>query len=316
MAKKVAIVNAYYPNYDNEKRILSEVGGEVAYYEVGDDLDKLIEVAHDASAVMTRETKLPKAFIDSLENCEVIVRYGVGVDNIDLEAAKARGIKVANVGGYGTDVVAEHAVALMFAAARRIAKRDRDVREGAWDIGAAEPMYSFVGKTLGVIGLGKIGRAFIQKVSGLGFAKVLGYDPYVTDLDGVELTDLDTIYEQADVISLHTPLTDGNYHMIDYKQFDKMKDTAILVNDARGPLINEAALAEALKNHKIFAAGIDTFEQEPPAADNPLFGLDNVTVSDHTGWYAVESLGRLQSQAAEEVARVFRGEDPLSWVNQ
>ncbi len=316
MSKKVAIINAYYPDYENEKRILAPFDAEVTHTVTGDDLEKTIAAARDADAVMTRETKLPREFMESLDHCQVIVRYGVGVDNIDLDAARECGIKVANVGNYGTDVVAEHAVALMFAAARRIVTRDADVRAGKWDIGAAEPLISFTGKTLGVIGCGAIGRAFIKKVSGLGFGQVLGYDPYIKSVDGVVMSDLDTIFKNADVISLHMPLTPETRHMVNADRFAQMKKTAIIINDARGGLIDETALVTALKTGQIFAAGIDVFEQEPPEVSDELFSLKNVVVSDHTGWYAVESLARLQSMAAEEIARVFSGEEPKSWVNQ
>jgi len=316
MSKKVAIINAYYPDYENEKRILAPFDAEVTHTVTGDDLEKTIAAARDADAVMTRETKLPREFMESLDHCQVIVRYGVGVDNIDLDAARECGIKVANVGNYGTDVVAEHAVALMFAAARRIVTRDADVRAGKWDIGAAEPLISFTGKTLGVIGCGAIGRAFIKKVSGLGFGQILGYDPYIKSVEGVVMSDLDTIFKNADVISLHMPLTPETRHMVNADRFAQMKNTAIIINDARGGLIDETALVTALKTGQIFAAGIDVFEQEPPEVSDELFSLKNVVVSDHTGWYAVESLARLQSMAAEEIARVFSGEEPKSWVNQ
>ena len=316
MSKKVAIINAYYPDYENEKRILAPFDAEVTHTVTGDDLEKTIAAARDADAVMTRETKLPREFMESLDHCQVIVRYGVGVDNIDLDAARECGIKVANVGNYGTDVVAEHAVALMFAAARRIVTRDADVRAGKWDIGAAEPLISFTGKTLGVIGCGAIGRAFIKKVSGLGFGQILGYDPYIKSVEGVVMSDLDAIFKNADVISLHMPLTPETRHMVNADRFAQMKNTAIIINDARGGLIDETALVTALKTGQIFAAGIDVFEQEPPEVSDELFSLKNVVVSDHTGWYAVESLARLQSMAAEEVARVFSGEEPKSWVNQ
>lgn len=316
MSKKVAIINAYYPDYENEKRILAPFNAEVTHTVTGDDLEKTIAAARDADAVMTRETKLPREFMESLDHCQVIVRYGVGVDNIDLDAARECGIEVANVGNYGTDVVAEHAVALMFAAARRIVTRDADVRAGKWDIGAAEPLISFTGKTLGVIGCGAIGRAFIKKVSGLGFGQVLGYDPYIKSVDGVVMSDLDTIFKNADVISLHMPLTPETRHMVNADRFAQMKNSAIIINDARGGLIDETALVTALKTGQIFAAGIDVFEQEPPEISDELFSLKNVVVSDHTGWYAVESLARLQSMAAEEIARVFSGEEPKSWVNK
>ncbi|MDD4495076.1 MAG: C-terminal binding protein [Eubacteriales bacterium] len=316
MSKKVIIINAYYPDYEVEKSILSEFGAEVSHVDTGKNLQRTIEAARFADAVMTRETELPRQFIESLEKCRVIVRYGVGVDNIDLAAAKERGIYVANVGDYGTETVAEHAVALMFAVARRITVRDADVRNGAWDIGAAEPLYSFVGKTLGVAGCGKIGRAFIRKASALGFERILGFDPYVSALEGVEMTDMRNLLSSSDIISLHMPLTDENRHIINSEVFGLMKRKAILVNTSRGGLIDEAALVDALREDRIFGAGIDVYEHEPPYKDNPLFKLKNVTLSDHTGWYSVDSLALLQRKAALEVARVFKGEQPNSWVNR
>jgi len=152
-------------------------------------LKKTIEAARFADAIMTRETELPRRFIESLENCKVIVRYGVGVDNIDLERLRKEEYTLPMSGDYGTETVAEHTVALMFAVARRIAGRDAAVREGAWDIGAAEPLYSLSEKFSEFAGCGKIGRAFIKKASSLGFSRILCYDPYVSEIEGSEMTD-------------------------------------------------------------------------------------------------------------------------------
>jgi D-3-phosphoglycerate dehydrogenase len=316
MTKKVVLLNVQYPHYETEKRVLEPLGAELSPIVTGDDLGASIEAARFADAVMTRETKLPRAFIEALERCKVIVRYGVGVDNIDLEAAKERRIYVANVGDYGTETVADHAIALMYAVARRIARRDRDVRNGAWDIGAREPLLSLDGKVLGVAGCGKIGRAFIRKCSCLGFAKILGYDPFAQNIEGVEMTSLDALLRNADFISLHMPLTPNTVHMLNEKTLAVMKPGAVIVNTSRGGLIKQDDLAEALRRNRIFGAGIDVFEQEAPAKDNPLFSLENVVVSDHTGWYSVESLEKLQYKAAMEAARVFKNEAPESWVNR
>ena len=316
MPKKVVLINVNYPNYEVEKRILSPLDAEVIHVVTRDDLNASIEAARFADAVMTRETLLPKAFIEALQQCKVIVRYGVGVDNIDLETARKRGIYVANVNDYGTEAVSDHAIALMYGVARRIVQRDQDVRRGLWDIGAKEPLCSFYGKTLGVAGCGKIGRTVIRKCSCLGFSNVLGYDPYVEHIDGVRMTDMTTLIENADVISLHMPLTPESKHMINKETLKKMKPNAILINTSRGSLVNQEDLAEALRQNKIFGAGIDVFEQEPPARDNPLFSLKNVIVTDHTSWYSVESLEKLQYKAAMEVARVLKGEKPESWVNR
>ena len=316
MPKKVVLINVNYPHYEVEKRILSPLDAEVIHVVTGDDLNASMEAARFSDAVMTRETFLPKAFIEALQQCKVIVRYGVGVDNIDLETARQRKIYVANVGDYGTQTVADHAIALMYGVARRIVQRDHDVRSGAWDIGAKEPLYSFDGKTLCVAGCGKIGRAFIKKCSCLGFSRILGFDPYVEKIDGVQMTDMAALLENADVLSLHMPLSPESRHIINRESLNKMKPNAILINTSRGSLINQEDLAEALRQNKIFGAGIDVYEQEPPAKDNPLFSLKNVIVTDHTSWYSIESLEKLQYKAAMEVARVFRGEKPESWLNR
>jgi D-3-phosphoglycerate dehydrogenase len=177
-------------------------------------------------------------------------------------------------------------------------------------------MYRVAGRTLGLIGYGRIARAFERKMRGFGVDRVLIYDPYATDVSGVERVDLDTLCSESDYISLHAPLTAQNAHLLDRERFARMKPTAIVVNTARGGLIDEAALIEALSAGRIFGAGIDVYETEPPSRDNPLFALDNVVVSDHTGWYSEESVAELQTKAAEEVARVFRGEAPRHWLNR
>ena len=315
MSKKIVLINVNYPGYKVEERILSPFNAEIIHVVTNDDLNASIEAARFADAVMTRETLLPKTFIESLQQCKIIVRYGVGVDNIDLETARERRIYVANVGDYGTETVADHAVALMYAVARRIAQRDQDVRKGAWGIGAREPLYSFGGKTLGVVGCGKIGMAFIKKCSCLGFSKILGYNRGSKHIDGVQMTDFNTLLENSDVIALHLPLNPESKHIMNKKTFEKMKPNAILVNTSRGGLVNQEDLVQALEQGRIFGAGIDVFEQEPPLQDNPLFQLKNVVASDHTGWYSVESLEKLQYKAAMEVARVLEGGKPESWVN-
>ncbi|NLP31201.1 MAG: C-terminal binding protein [Clostridiales bacterium] len=316
MGLSVVIINANYPHYEVEKSVLAPFDAKVSHVVTGNNLSKTIEAAQFADAIMTRETELPRQLIDKLENCKVIVRYGVGVDNIDLEAAARKKIYVANVKDYGTETVAEHAIALMFAVARRVVSRDRSVRNGRWDIGANEPLYSFVGKTVGIVGCGRIGKAFLRKISSLGFAKILVYDPYIDFCEGAEMTDLATLFESSDVISLHLPLSEDNKHLINEDLISRMKKNSIIINTSRGALIDEKHLIKALEEEKIFGAGLDVFESEPPPLSHPLFSLENVVVSDHTGWYSVESLELLQRKAAEEVARVFSNQPPLSWVNR
>ena len=174
------------------------------------------------------------------------------------------------------------------------------------------------GRVLGLVGYGRIARALERKMRGLGVARVLVYDPLVQAgaLSGVESVDLNSLCQESDFISLHAPLTRDTSRIIDSARIALMKPTAILVNTARGGLIDETALVEALRSKRIFGAGIDVFQHEPPSRDHPLFALDNVVLSDHTAWYSEESVAELQTKAAQEIARVFRGESPEHWVNR
>lgn len=273
----------------------------------------------NADAIMVREATVSRPMIEAMQQCRVIVRYGVGVDNIDSQAAKEKGIYVANVPDYGSEDVAEHALALLLAATRRIATRNRDVRDGQWGIGQREPMFRLAGKILGVVGFGRISRCFVQKASGIGFKRILVVDPLLTDKQasqaGVTRVNLDTLCREADFISLHAPLTPDTHHLIGEAELAKMKPSAVLVNTSRGGLIDEQALINALLQQRIFAAGLDVFESEPLSAKSPLLQMDNTLCTDHTAWFTEESVVELQSKAAHEVRRAFEGEHPLNWVN-
>jgi D-3-phosphoglycerate dehydrogenase len=254
--------------------------------------------------------------MDRMPACRAIVRYGIGVDNIDRDAARARKIHVANVPDYGTEEVSDQALALVMAVARRVVTRDREVRDGAWNIGPAQKVYRLAGKTLGLIGYGRIAQAFERKMRGVGMDRVMVFDPYATLPAGVEAAGVEAICREADLVSLHAPLTPETRHILDAQRIALLKPTAIVVNTSRGPLIDEPALVDALRGRRIFGAGLDVFEAEPLAQGNPLRDLDNVVLSDHCGWYSEESVQDLQRKAAEEVARVFRGKAPLNWLNR
>ncbi|MFZ5816612.1 MAG: C-terminal binding protein [Bacillota bacterium] len=314
---RIVMINAHYPHYEAEREILAPLGAELAHIATGGDSARVIEAVREADAVLVRETPLPAGAIAAMSRCRVIVRYGVGVDNIDLAAARERRIFVANVPDYGSEEVSDHALALLMAVSRRIVTRDRAVRGGAWGVGPREPVYGFRGRTLGIIGYGRIGRAFHRKAAPLGFGRTLVHDPYLAAApEGVEPVGLERLCRESDVISIHSPRTAENYHLISAPQIALMKPNAILVNTGRGGLIDEEALAAALAEGRIFGAGLDVFESEPPDTTHPLFGLSNVILTDHTGWYSEECLYDLQTKAAQEVARVLTGERPRSWVNR
>ncbi|HAO0394933.1 TPA: C-terminal binding protein, partial [Escherichia coli] len=306
-------------NYSAEENILQDWDPQFVVVPANASLEEKLRQVSNADAIMVREATVSRPMIEAMQQCRVIVRYGVGVDNIDSQAAKEKGIYVANVPDYGSEDVAEHALALLLAATRRIATRNRDVRDGQWGIGQREPMFRLAGKILGVVGFGRISRCFVQKASGFGFKRILVVDPLLTDEQasqaGVTRVNLDTLCREADFISLHAPLTPDTHHLIGEAELAKMKPSAVLVNTSRGGLIDEQALINALLQKRIFAAGLDVFESEPLSAKSPLLQMDNTLCTDHTAWFTEESVVELQSKAAHEVRRAFEGEHPLNWVN-
>lgn len=317
--KKIVVIEPGYLNYSAEENILQDWDPQFVVVPANASLEEKLRQVSNADAIMVREATVSRPMIEAMQQCRVIVRYGVGVDNIDSQAAKEKGIYVANVPDYGSEDVAEHALALLLAATRRIATRNRDVRDGQWGIGQREPMFRLAGKILGVVGFGRISRCFVQKASGFGFKRILVVDPLLTDEQasqaGVTRVNLDTLCREADFISLHAPLTPDTHHLIGEAELAKMKPSAVLVNTSRGGLIDEQALINALLQKRIFAAGLDVFESEPLSAKSPLLQMDNTLCTDHTAWFTEESVVELQSKAAHEVRRVFEGEHPLNWVN-
>ncbi|EPZ8636739.1 C-terminal binding protein [Escherichia coli] len=317
--KKIVVIEPGYLNYSAEENILQDWDPQFVVVPANASLEEKLRQVSNADAIMVREATVSRPMIEAMQQCRVIVRYGVGVDNIDSQAAKEKGIYVANVPDYGSEDVAEHALALLLAATRRIATRNRDVRDGQWGIGQREPIFRLAGKILGVVGFGRISRCFVQKASGIGFKRILVVDPLLTDKQasqaGVTRVNLDTLCREADFISLHAPLTPDTHHLIGEAELAKMKPSAVLVNTSRGGLIDEQALINALLQQRIFAAGLDVFESEPLSAKSPLLQMDNTLCTDHTAWFTEESVVELQSKAAHEVRRAFEGEHPLNWVN-
>lgn len=310
----VVVVGHGYADYATEEAILRPYGvGRIA--PVAADDPALSEHLARAAAVLVRETPITRAHLDAAPLLRVIVRYGIGVDNIDLAAARERRVYVANVPAYGTEDVSDHALALYLAVQRRIVTRDRAVRSGAWNVGPAEPIRRSATLRFGLVGYGRIARAFHRKIAALGTGAVLVHDPELDHApSGTRLVDLHTLASESDVVSLHAPLVDATRGMIDAAFFDRMREGAILVNTARGGLVDEAALLDALRSGRI-RAGLDVYAVEPPRADHPIFERDDVVLSDHTGWYSENSVEELQAGAAQEVARVLDGHPPASWLN-
>jgi len=317
---KVVVIEPGYTDYGAERAVLAPFNAEVQAIDWDGDAAAITAAVADANAVLVRESPISAAVIDAMQDCKIIVRYGVGTDNIDVKAAQRRGIPVANVPTYGIDSVSDHAVALMLAVNRRIVTRDREVREGQWGIGQKQIVLPLRGTTLGLFGFGRIAHRAHEKFKAFGFARTMVVDPSLSAEEAEEAdvvrTDFETLCRESDVISLHAPLIDATRHIFNEAAFALMKPTAILVNVGRGPLVDEAALVAALRENRIFGAGLDVFEQEPPGPDHPLMALNNAVLSDHAAWYSDASVAELQTKAAEQIALVFRGERPTAWVNR
>lgn len=304
-----------YADYDQEEELLAEVGARFALRPCRQDEAAAQAAVRDADVVLVRESPVNRRVIDAMEHCQAIIRYGIGVDNIDQTAARERSIQVANVPDYGTEEVSSHAVALALSVARHLGLHDAEVRAGRWSTGVLQPMVRWRGRTLGLVGFGRIARMTLEKLRGFGFGRVLVYDPAAELPPGVERVDMDKLCTHADVISLHAPLNNDTRHLINARRLALMRTTAILVNTARGGLVDTDALYQALKERRILGAGLDVFEHEPPGA-HPLLQLDNVIVTNHMGWYSEESMRELQRKTAEEAVRVLRGHPPLHWLNR
>ena len=315
---KVIVTDDRYGSYEEEKTVLKEIGASVEVHNLGNE-GQTIEVLRDADGILVNLHPLPATVIQELQKCRVISRYGVGYDNVSVETATAKGIWVARVPDYCLEDVSDQALALLLGCVRKVAFKDRRIREGAWNLHREQPSYRITEKTLGLIGYGAIARTLHRKISGFGLGRVLVFDPYLDpkkiEENGAESATLRSLLKNSDYISVHAPLNDGTQGLIGSRELSLMKKTAILVNTSRGPLLEEKAVAEALANGKIAAAGLDVFEAEPLPAESPLRQLDNVILSDHTGWYSEESVTELKTKAAQNVLAVLNGGKPIYPVN-
>jgi D-3-phosphoglycerate dehydrogenase len=275
------------------------------------------EAGREADALLVNMAPLNAEAIAGLDKCRVIARYGVGLDNVDLAAAKARGIVVRNVPGYCDREVAEHTLGLILALARRIPERDAAVRAGRWN--AVAPGKRVSGTTLGILGFGGSGKAVARAGLGLGFTEILVWSPHITEarikafLDGtpaslgivVRPASLDELLEKADWVTVHLPLLADTRNMFDAPTFARMKPDAHFINTSRGGLVDEKALAAALLSGHIGGAGLDVYQGEPLPADSPLRGLPNLVYSDHSAYASVESIAELRRRTAENALAVL-----------
>ncbi len=297
------------PLHEKAIEVLKDAGFDVVYEEYPDE-ERLVELVWDVEAVIVRsKPKVTRRVIEAAPKLKVIGRAGVGLDNIDLEAAKERGIKVVNSPAASSRSVAELAIGLIFNVARKIAFADRTMREGIWAKKQCMGI-ELEGKTLGIVGFGRIGYQIAKIARALGMNLLL-YDPYpnferAKEVGG-KFVELEELLRESDVVTLHVPLLDSTYHLINEERLKLMKPTAILINAARGAIVDTEALVKALKEGWIYGAALDVYEEEPLPKDHPLTELDNVVLTPHIGASTVEAQMRAGVQVAEQIVEILKG---------
>jgi D-3-phosphoglycerate dehydrogenase len=300
-----------------ENDVIARAGGQ--FIDASDQpLEQALRLCERADGILVRRLQFTRPLLSQLRCCKVMVRYGVGFDNIDLDAATDAGIIVSHVPVYCVDEVSNHAIGLLLACVRHLVSTHQKLERGAWDVNRSDPVFRTAGRTLGLAGLGNLGRAVARKMAAWDL-RLIAFDPYVDPAKaqalGVTLVDFDTLCRESDYLSLHVPLLTETRHLIDERALALMKPGAILVNTARGPVIDTNALLAALDSGHIAQAGLDVFEEEPLPADSPLRSHPKVVLTDHMAWYSEESQAELQTRAAEEIVRVCRGGLPNAVAN-
>jgi len=320
MPFKVVIADPPAADPDVEAAVLAASGLELDTRYLGTrDAALVVEAAADADALVVSWVHLGRAELAQLQRCRVIARYGIGVDMIDLDAATELGIMVCNTARYCLDEVSNHAIGLLLMLNRQLLADIDSVRAGGWYRAEAAPPRRLAGQRLGLVGLGNIGRLVASKARAFGL-DVIAYDPYLREAqatnDSIALVDLDELMASSDYVSVHCPLNASTRHLIGRRQLELMKPTAYLINTARGPIVDQAALLEVLRKRAIAGAGLDVFEQEPLAADDPLRSLDNVLLTPHSASISVESGLDCRRAAVEHVITTLRGGVPTDLVNR
>lgn len=326
MGLKVVYTDYFYDSVELEFEILHELDNlqvvDLTEMQAGGikEPQALIEHVKDADAIVTQFAKITSEVIDAMPKCRVIARHAIGVDTIDVPAASSRNIVVANVPDYCIEEVSDTAIAHILNAVRHISESDRLLRDGRWEYQRIKPTQRFSQQTVGLLAFGHIARRVAEKLRPFG-CRVLAHDPYAEGLSGyewVEFVPLETFLAESDVVSVHVPLNPQTHHMLNRQRFEMMKEGAIVVNTSRGGVIDQDALADAVRGGHIRAAGLDVLEAaESEYADNALLELgERVAISPHVAWYSEHSIRELKEKTARNVLGVLKGGEPLYRVNK
>jgi len=284
---------------------------------------EVAETLADADVIVVNMVKMTDSLLSKLPRCRLLIRHGIGYDNVDVEACTRRGIQFAYQPDYCKEDVAEHAVALILACARKVVWSRRTLEEasqsGKWDFTGLFPIYRLNGKTVGVIGVGRIGSRVCIKLRGFG-VRILGCDPYLSEERkkeiGIEFVDADTVFRSSDAVTIHTPLNDETRWLANARTFGLMKPTAFLINTSRGGMVDVDALAEVLRTRRIAGAAIDVYKVEPPPPSFPLFGLDNVILTPHIGWASEEAGMEIRQSILDDIVAFAGGKPARCVVNK
>jgi D-3-phosphoglycerate dehydrogenase len=309
----IAVTDSPFPSLEPAKAALERIDPELRMAKSASAED-ILAVARDADAVLVTYAKLSGDLLRQLRKCKAIGRFGLGVDNIDIAAARELGITVTYVPDYCMHEVSDHAMALLLALCRKIVQSNALVQAGRWEIAPVVPIHRLAGRVLGLVGFGNIPRTLAPKAKAFGL-RVVAHDPYVSpqvlSAAEVEGMSLDRLLEISDIVSIHAPLMPATRGLFNAEVLQKMKKGALLINTARGPLVDEAALVAALDAGHLGGAALDVVTVEPLPKESKLVGRDNVILTPHTAFYSVEALNELQTKCAADVARVLSGEPPV-----
>jgi len=318
MQPTVLIADYDYRSLEIEETIFSRYGVRLLTAQCHSP-QEVIRAGREAQILISQYAPFSRRVFEALPQVLGAIRYGKGYDNIDVESATAAGVWVVNLPDYCDDEVAKHTIGLVLCLHRRLCAMNRAVHAGKWDVSAFEPIYPLHSRTLGIVGIGRIGRIVANKALDLSM-RVLAYDAYLNDevisSRGVRPVGLEDLLSSSDFVTLHAPLNPETYHLMGLAQFRQMKPTAYLVNTSRGKLVDESALVQALEEGLIAGAALDVLEEEPPSPDNPLLKYEQVNLTPHAAWYSEASAKRIHRIPAEEACRILAGQEPVGAVNR
>jgi D-3-phosphoglycerate dehydrogenase len=317
MTYRIVVTDHDFPDLSIESAALDgadvELRGEYARTP-----SEVIDVAQDADALLVQYAEITREVFEALPDLQAVGRYGIGVDSIDLEAATDHGVQVVNVPDYCIEEVPTHALALLLACIRKIPSYDRAIRGGEWDWTGGKPIHRFTGSTLGLVGFGKLPQRLLELVAGFDL-DVLVYDPYVdaanVEAAGAEKVTFDDLLARCKYVSIHAPLTEETRHLFDESAFEAMREDAILVNTARGPLVDIDALVDAVEAGEIAGAGLDVLPEEPPDPTPPI-DHEAIVYTPHVAWYSTESMETMRRTVTEDLLGILQGDTPLNPVNE